>query len=123
MTSALGDAINSAWADSNPDTRGQKREQGFWVYQNTTTGNYGSRRFPTEGSSRHSMRPGFPPAVAGYKVVAFFHTHPNTEAEGYVPNVASPSDLEYSKELGRRLGMGNLPGIFKSHDGVFYFNF
>lgn len=105
-------AINSAWTASNPNTPGAKVETGFWVVRNNRTGALSVVQFPSNGT-RDSLTPGAPPSARGTSVVAFFHTHPNTVAEGYV-NGPSPADQNFAAANG-------IPGIIRSHAGMYYF--
>jgi hypothetical protein len=105
-------AINSAWTASNPNTAGAKVETGFWVVRNDRTGALSVVQFPSNGT-RDSLTPGAPPSARGTTVVAFFHTHPNTVAEGYV-NGPSPADQNFATANG-------IPGIIRSHAGMYYF--
>jgi len=75
--------IDNAWAASNPNTPGTKKENGCWIIKDDTTGTFSVQVFPMAGARRDQMRPGAPPVIAGKTTVAFFHTHPNTVAEGY----------------------------------------
>ena len=106
-------AIGSAWSASNPNTPGAKVETGFWVVRDTTSGQLSVVQFPSNGTN-DSLRPGAPPAIDGKSVVAFFHTHPNTAAEGYVSGPSS-ADQRFADAVG-------VPGIIRSHDGMYYFN-
>lgn len=105
-------AINKAWIASNPNTPGAKQEQGFWVVRDDKSGKLSVVQFPSNGT-RDSLTPGAPPSSPGKTTVAFFHTHPNTAAEGYV-NGPSPADRNFATA-------NNIPGIIKSHVGMHYF--
>jgi hypothetical protein len=105
-------AINKAWTNSNPNTAGKKQETGFWVVKDDKTGKLSIVQFPSNGT-RDSLTPGAPPSSPGKTTVAFFHTHPNTVKEGYV-NGPSPADQNFATA-------NNIPGIIRSHAGMYYF--
>ncbi len=106
-------AIEKAWNASNPNTPGSKQEQGFWVMRDDKTGALSTVNFPSSGS-RDSLTPGAVPAIEGKTAVAFFHTHPNTVAEGYT-NGPSTADQKFADRIG-------IPGIIQSHNGMYYFD-
>jgi hypothetical protein len=105
-------AINKAWTNSNPNTAGKKQETGFWVVRNDKSGKLSIVQFPSNGT-RDSLTPGAPPSSPGNTTVAFFHTHPNTVKEGYV-NGPSSADQNFATA-------NNIPGIIRSHAGMYYF--
>jgi hypothetical protein len=106
-------AIEKAWNASNPNTPGAKQEQGFWVMRDDKTGALSTVNFPSNGT-RDSLTPGAVPSIEGKTAVAFFHTHPNTTAEGYT-NGPSTADQNFADARG-------IPGIIQSHNGLYYFN-
>lgn len=106
-------AIEKSWNASNPNTPGAKQEQGFWVMRDDKTGALSTVNFPSNGT-RDSLTPGAVPAIEGKTAVAFFHTHPNTTAEGYT-NGPSPADQNFADARG-------IPGIIQSHNGLHYFS-
>ena len=106
-------AIEKAWNASNPNTPGSKQEQGFWVMRDDKTGALSTVNFPSNGT-RDSLTPGAVPAIEGKTAVAFFHTHPNTVAEGYT-NGPSTADQNFADARG-------IPGIIQSHNGMYYFD-
>ena len=110
---AVRSAINASWDASNPNTPGAKQETGFWVVRDDKTGQLSTVAFPSNGT-RDSLTPGPVPSAPGQTVVAFFHTHPNTTSEGYISG-PSPADLNFARATG-------LPGIIRSHDGMYFFN-
>jgi hypothetical protein len=59
--------------------------------------------------TRRRLELGFPPNIKGKKVVAWFHTHPNTAREGFA---ARPSfeDVQVTQAAG-------VPGIIETHEG------
>lgn len=103
------------WNASNPNISGSKIENGFWIILNSKTKALSVSQFDMTGAQRDKMRPGLPPVIKGSKTIAFFHTHPNTAAEGYA-NGPSRSDIRFANHPSI-----NLPGIIKSHVGMFYF--
>jgi len=105
-------AINEAWNNSNPNGPGKKQEKGFWVLKDDKTGELSVQQFPDNGTN-DSLQPGPVPNVAGKKAVAFFHSHPNTDSEGYISD-PSDADQNFAKSTG-------VPGIIRSHDGMYYF--
>ena len=101
--------LERAWNESNPDGPGdQKHEQGGWIVQNRETGEYEVIRW--EEGSRDGIAAGDRPDEDEYTVVGWFHTHPNTEAEGYSPD-ASPADIELTNDYAQ------VPGVIETHDG------
>ena len=106
-------AIEKSWNASNPNTPGSKQEQGFWVMRDDKTGALSTVNFPSNGT-RDSLTPGAVPAIEGKTAVAFFHTHPNTTAEGYT-NGPSTADQNFADARG-------IPGIIQSHNGMYYFD-
>jgi hypothetical protein len=109
-------ALRQAWIESHPDApevpRGQsgslKQEQGGFIYWNKTTGMLEIERLPAGGRDR---LPGKPSAnTAQRELVASFHTHPNTAAEGYVAD-PSPADRAFVRTVTL------VPEIIETHDG------
>lgn len=99
-------AIAADWKASKPNGS-PKKEHGFWVLR-SAKGVLSVQAFPSNGTN-DSLVPGPMPTGA----VAFFHTHPNTAAEGYAQE---PSDAD--KDFATAL---DIPGLVMSHDGMFYF--
>jgi hypothetical protein len=105
---AIRPEIDRAWADSNPSgSPTAKQEQGFWILRDSKTQALSVQNFPPGG--RDFMIPGPTPDGAA----AFFHTHPNTVAEGYLQG-PSAADARFATSRG-------IPGIIRSHDGMYYF--
>jgi hypothetical protein len=104
--------IDKAWAASNPNGPGAKQEKGFWISKDEKTGALSVTPFPDNGTN-DSLTPGSPPNEKGKKVVGFFHTHPNTDGEGYKQG-PSKEDEDFAKAVG-------VPGLIKSHDGMYYY--
>ena len=117
-------AIEDAWNDSNPNAPevppnpppGIKQEQGGWVIYDCCNQTYqiirvtgGTRdRLPTIVRTRPNVsHPEY--------LVAWFHTHPNTVAEGYAQG-PSPADIQFTHNSAR------VPGIVRSHDGYHLIN-
>lgn len=104
---AIRAEIDKSWENSNPHGPGEfKQEQGFWIVRDS--GVLKVQQFPSNGT-RDSLRPGPMPSGA----IAFFHTHPNTDAEGYSQG-PSAADVRYANAKG-------VPGIIQSHGGMYYF--
>lgn len=106
-------AIEKAWKDSKPNAKENKskQEKGFWVTKDKKTGALSVVQFPDNGTN-DGLTPGSPPNETGKDTVAFFHTHPNI-GDGYVSE-PSDADENFAKSKG-------IPGIIKSHDGMYYF--
>jgi hypothetical protein len=105
--------IDKSWNASNPNGPGKKQEHGFWVLKDDKTGALSVQQFPQNTATNDSMIPGPTPAEPGKTTVAFFHTPPNTSNEGYVSE-PSDADEKFAKARG-------VPGIIRSHDGMYYF--
>ena len=109
--------LRRAFEESNPNAPevpsgqpgSQKQEQGGWIVLNRQTGQYEVLRWPpgTRDGANPTARP---PDNDRQTVVAWFHTHPNTNAEGYLPD-PSPADINYTNSVAR------VPGIIETHDG------
>jgi YD repeat-containing protein len=99
-------AMSEAWADSKPGQR-DRREHGGWVYWNPALGDITTRRKPGGGAPTE-INLNNPPKVAGYLVVATFHTHPTLRSQKGDP---FPS--------GRDLRLANLSGVpgLVAHEG------
>ena len=108
-------AIDAAWNASNPNTPGQRKEHGFWILRNNGDGTYTVQQFPSNTATNDSMIPGPMPNLPGQTTVVFFHTHPNTVADGYEQG-PSPADIRFANNP--RI---NIPGIIQAHDGMHYF--
>ena len=110
-------AIAQAWANSNPNgPTVNKVEQGFWIYHN-----YDTSKLEVEWAVRDPATPPdkllLPPIDTenGTRIlVGWFHTHPFTVSEGYVPDEPSEADEGISTRNG-------IPGILKHHGGLEYF--
>lgn len=107
--------LDTAWTDSNPnapavqagDPGSKKLEQGGWVIWNCATNTYRVSRWPASGRASINPSPTPTPACPEF-LVAEFHTHPNTAAEGYVegPGTSYPNTV---------------PGIVVCHNGTHYY--
>ena len=104
--------IDKAWKASNPNGPGAKQEKGFWISKDDNTGALSVTPFPDNGTN-DSLTPGSPPSEKGKTVVGFFHTHPNTDQEGYKQD-PSKADEDFAKSVA-------VPGLIRSHDGMFYY--
>ncbi len=108
--------LDKAWADSKPHAPAvpagqpgsQKREQGGWITQGWITGAYDVVRIQPGTRNGLDFR-GTKPVFCLCTVVGWFHTHPNTEAEGYLPAEISTGDLSTSRNVAR------VPGIILQH--------
>ena len=115
----LRSQMEDAWRDSNPDAppvrRGQggslKRENGGWVVQFAGEDDFDLVRSPAGSRDRMSMESTVKPSefICGCIVKGYFHTHPNTLSEGYVPG-ANVYDYQYQIQQG-------VPGMIRSHEG------
>lgn len=80
-------AFAAAWADSFPDDRSLRHEEGGYIYASPNTGEIVVRRAFLGTQDELTLKT--PPAIPGYFLVATYHTHPNPIAEGWNPD---PSD-------------------------------
>jgi RHS repeat-associated protein len=103
----IGSQIDAAWTASSPGAE-MAQENGFWISRNPDTGELFTRPFANPGIA-NTIMPGPSPDDA----VAFFHTHPFLQEDGYLQQ-PSPSDLNFAAARG-------LPGIVQSHNGMYYF--
>jgi hypothetical protein len=113
-------ALAQAWTDSNPNAPdvppnpppSLKKEQGGWILWNCVTNAYRVIRVPAGTRDGLATIVGTRPSPARpEKVVAWFHTHPNTTAEGYTTG-ASPGDIGFTNSEAK------VPGIIREHGGV-----
>jgi type VI secretion system secreted protein VgrG len=111
--------LKQAWTDSRPNAaevpRGTpgsvKQEQGGWIVWDKKTGHVSTTRVPAGTRDGLGTIAGTRPADnADQQVVGWFHTHPNTGAEGYGSG-PSPADVGWQKAYGKA------PGIIETHDG------
>lgn len=111
--------LEAAWTASHPDApdvqRGQqgsiKMEQNGWIMWNPQTGAFSVMRLNNGLSERDSFTmTDRPTDTDTRRVVAFYHTHPNKNSEGYV---ADPSDADRGVADWARL-----PGIIRTHEGI-----
>lgn len=112
-------ALKKAWQESNSDAKdvplGQpgstKQEQGGWIVWNKETGHVEIIRVPAgTRDGLGTMLSTRPPDNDKQEVIGWFHTHPNTSAEGYVSD-PSPGDRGFQN------GYAKVPGIIETHDG------
>jgi len=101
-------ALDAAWADSQPADPGARHEEGGWVYFDPVTGTTEVRRAATGDQAILDLSD--PPELAGYFVVATFHTHPNPAAEGWDTG-PSRADTDSAFDLG-------VPCIIRAEDGI-----
>lgn len=83
-----------------------KNEQGCWIIYNTKTDAMRSVQFVMSGS-RDSCAPGVAPIGKNEEVACFFHTHPNSQDEGYNRG-PSPADENFANS-------NNYPGLLRTH--------
>ena len=100
-------ALNQAWADSNPGEPAKRHEEGGWIFMNTTTGEISVTRAPS--GAQASLNLSRPPEVSGSVVVAKFHTHPNPTSEGWDPG-PSPADARVD-------ALHGVPDLIRADDG------
>ena len=111
--------MESAWNDSNPFApavrRGEsgslKRENGGWIVQFVGEEGHELVRSPAGTRDRMSMESTRKPSEfeCGCIVKGYFHTHPNTRAEGYFPGT-NGYDYDYQLQQG-------VPGMIRGHEG------
>jgi hypothetical protein len=111
--------LKKAWNDSNPGAPevpfgspgSLKKEQGGWIVWNRKTGQLAVTRVPAGDRDGLSPIVGTRPVdTADQEVVAWFHTHPNTLAEGYSQD-PSPRDIAFQHSEAK------VPGIIETHEG------
>lgn len=111
--------METAWEDSNPNAptvkHGQpgslKREQGGWIIRRDGYGEVDLVRSRPGSRSQMGQDVLQKPSefACGCRVVGFFHTHPNTLAEGYQA-YSNGYDYQFLEEMG-------VPGMVRSHEG------
>ena len=114
--SGVSSSLSQAWQDSNPDApsvlRGHsgslKLEQGGWI-----VGSLGKFKvIRVAAGTRDSLA-----TIQGTRpsgvVVGWFHTHPNTVAEGYAPTSPSAGDIGFTRQEAK------VPGVVIHHNGMF----
>jgi RHS repeat-associated protein len=116
-------AFGEAWAKSNPDAPpvpkgkpgSKKVEQGGWIIWNRDTCAYRVIPRPPIPDRRHINLIPYPIVKQPEIVVATFHTHPNTRAEGYPPG-PSKEDKLFDDTVSL------VPSIMLTHEGhMFHF--
>lgn len=118
----LRGALEQLWRKSRPNAAevgknqpgSKKVEWGCWIILNAKTGRY---RIEERGpGTRDEVDMGSAPAVKPPEcIMATFHTHPNTRAEGYEPDASVTDVVYYNRHRfpdGRRV-----PMIIRSHEG------
>ncbi|XVM85102.1 RHS domain-containing protein [Stenotrophomonas indicatrix] len=111
--------MEDAWNDSNPFApavrRGEsgslKRENGGWIVQFAGERGHELVRSPAGTRDRMSIESARKPSEfeCGCIVKGYFHTHPNTRAEGYFPGT-NGYDYDYQLQQG-------VPGMIRGHEG------
>lgn len=90
-------AFAAAWADSFPDDRVMRHEEGGYIYANPATGDVTVRReLP---GSRRQIDLSAPPVVPDSYLVATYHTHPTPITDNGDP-YPSPDDEECADSTG-----------------------
>jgi uncharacterized Zn-binding protein involved in type VI secretion len=100
-------AIAQAWFASDPMSATNRHEEGFWVVRNKD-GTYKAVPFP-KGKTGSIDPPIQPPP----DTVTFFHTHPNSVAQGYLP-WPSNNDMAFARYY-------HMPGFLASQSGLYIF--
>jgi hypothetical protein len=88
----------------------QKREQGGWILMNWVTGNL--ILMPVAPGSRDRIDLSPFPRIVYHTPVGWYHTHPNTPAEGYYdpPSTADQGVTDFAK----------VPGVVRTHSGDYF---
>ncbi|MCP3998835.1 MAG: hypothetical protein GY722_27750, partial [bacterium] len=113
-------ALNSAWADSEPFDPASHHEEGGWIFMNPYGGAIETRRAPPlplpRGRSRIDLRN--PPLIEGFYLVAMFHTHPAAE---YIQEGNKFYETEYFPEPSPHdkliAAFNGVPGIVRNKNG------
>jgi hypothetical protein len=105
---AVTEALDRAWADSQPDDPRRRHEEGGWIYMNVSTGQITIRRAPTGMQTAIDLSD--PPLLDDSVIVGKFHTHPNPTSEGWNSR-PSASDLSVDERHG-------VPDLVRADDGV-----
>lgn len=114
-------ALRQAWTDSLPfapevpfDQPGSmKREQGGRIVWNRKPGTVEVIRvLPGARDGLPTIQGTRPTNDSEREVVAWFHTHPNTLQEGYLPD-PSPADVSFT------CNVALVGGLVETHDGRF----
>lgn len=101
-------ALEKAWADSQPEDPDQRHEEGGWIYMSNSTEELSTRRAPPGRQAAVNLS--WPPVVPGAVVVGKFHTHPNPSSEGWFTG-PSRSDVEIDARHG-------VPDLIRADDGI-----
>ncbi|WP_282110060.1 RHS repeat domain-containing protein [Shewanella algicola] len=115
--------LNKAWEESNPGApevnRGalgsKKKEQGGWIVKNKESGALDVIRVPSGTRDQIKGLVGSRPTSNGLEVLAWFHTHPNSETEGYPPRSLSGGDIGFHKQEAK------VPGVIITDTGYYGF--
>ncbi len=113
-------AIQTAYNNSNPNVPNSppaptttKVEQGGWIIWDSSANTY--RIIRVGAGTRAGLAPivGTRPSPSSPEMlVAWFHTHPNTAAEGYADGPSGP-------DIGYTAAEAKVPGIVKGHLGTY----
>ncbi|MGC4030633.1 MAG: hypothetical protein QM754_02630 [Tepidisphaeraceae bacterium] len=108
---AVQAAITSAWNASNPNGDIEdKLEQGFGVYYSLADGSLSITVTTRDPNAPTNTLPRPAAAPEGKILVAVFHTHPFTAADGYDLD-PSPADIDLADDSG-------LVEFLKNHNGI-----
>ena len=75
------EALDEAWAASEPGNPEKRHEEGGWIYMDLKTAEIKIRR--AQRGTQAKMILDSPREIPGAIVVGIFHTHPNPTAEGW----------------------------------------
>jgi hypothetical protein len=101
-------ALEDAWAASEPSNPENRHEEGGWIYMDLKTAEIKIRRAPR--GARAEIFLDSPPEVSGAVVVGIFHTHPNPTAEGWDSGPSADNGIHVSGPQSRRGGLAGGPG-------------
>jgi hypothetical protein len=90
-------AFAAVWADSLADDIGLRHEEGGFIYAEVGGIIIHVRR--ASPGDRFSIDLTNPPVLAGYFLVATYHTHPNLSSEGWRPG-PSETDRDLANDSG-----------------------
>ncbi|WP_036084525.1 hypothetical protein [Leptospira noguchii] len=122
ITSKMKNEMKAAWDASNPNSKNlnEKLEHGFWILKDDKTKKLSKIDFPMKGAENNKMIPGPKPVIPEKSVIAWFHTHQNSSND-IDPKWKTPYITYPSKDDKNFSEMNGIPGIVKTHSGVYYF--
>lgn len=105
--SAVIQALDAAWADSQVSDPTDRHEEGGWIYLDLATGVIVTQRAPAGTQNRLSLA--HPPLLANHVIVGTFHTHPNPASDGWESGPSSQDEwaANYS----------GVPWLIRAEDG------